>query len=398
MRLGVYTDLVFRRTDAGLATDRAYVRFVLGLADRLDELVVFGRLAPEQKGASGSEPQTPPAPYLICPRPRVRCVTLPHYETLSDPVAVGRAVRGAWAAFRRELDSLDAVWIFGPHPLGLAFVASARRHGTPVVLCVRQDLPEYVGSRIRGAKRPAALATAHGLERSFRLLARRLPTVVVGPALERAYAAGSAPVLPIRFSQVAADDLAHPDEAAARAWEPPLRLLSVGRLDPEKNPLLLADVLASLRRDGRDWRLQVVGTGPLEDALAGRATALGLGDALELVGYVEAGPELWERYRTSHAFLHVSRTEGFPSTILEAQAAGLPLVATAVGGVPDAVAGAGLLVPPDDAEAAVAALHRLADEPGLRERLVREGLAQAATGTRERELDRLAAFLADAAR
>jgi glycosyltransferase involved in cell wall biosynthesis len=186
------------------------------------------------------------------------------------------------------------------------------------------------------------------------------------------------------------------DEAAARPWELPLRLLSVGRLDPEKNPLLLADVLASLRRDGRDWRLQVVGTGPLRDALAARAAALGLGDALELVGYVEAGPQLWERYRTSHAFLHVSRTEGFPSTILEAQAAGVPVVATAVGGVADAVAGSALLVPSDDADAAAAALRRLADEPGLRERLVREGLAQAATGTRERELDRLAAFLAAA--
>jgi glycosyltransferase involved in cell wall biosynthesis len=386
VRLGVYTDLVFRRTDAGLATDRAYVRFVLGLADRLDELVVFGRLAPEEG----------PAPYVICPRPRVRCVTLPHYESLADPLAVGRAVRGARAAFRRELDALDAVWIFGPHPLGLALVASARRHGTPVALCVRQDLPEYVGSRIRGVKRPAALATAHGLERSFRLLARRLPTVVVGPALEQAYAGGSAPLLSIRFSQVAEADLADVDEAAARPWELPLRLLSVGRLDPEKNPLLLADVLASLRRDGRDWRLQVVGTGPLRDALAARAAALGLGDALELVGYVEAGPQLWERYRTSHAFLHVSRTEGFPSTILEAQAAGVPVVATAVGGVADAVAGSALLVPSDDADAAAAALRRLADEPGLRERLVREGLAQAATGTRERELDRLAAFLAAA--
>jgi glycosyltransferase involved in cell wall biosynthesis len=386
VRLGVYTDLVFRRTDAGLATDRAYVRFVLGLADRLDELVVFGRLAPDEG----------PAPYVICPRPRVRCVTLPHYETLADPRAVARAVRGARAAFRRELDALDAVWIFGPHPLGLAFVASARRHGTPVALCIRQDLPAYVGGRIRGAKRPAALATAHALERSFRLLARRLPTVVVGPALEQAYGGGSAPLLSIRFSQVAEDDLADPDEATARRWEPPFRLISVGRLDPEKNPLLLADVLAALRRDGRDWRMQVVGTGPLRDALAGRASALGLADALELVGYVEAGPGLWERYRTSHAFLHVSRTEGFPSTILEAQAAGAPVVATAVGGVAHAVGESALLVPPDDAEAAAAALRRLADEPGLRERLVRAGLAQAATGTRERELDRLAAFLAAA--
>ena len=100
-------------------------------------------------------------------------------------------------------------------------------------------------------------------------------------------------------SSTRADPSRWPDrscrQAAARSWEPPLRLLSVGRLDPEKNPLLLAAVVGALRRDGRDWRLQVVGTGPLRDALAARVAALGLGDAIELAGYFEAGPALWDR-------------------------------------------------------------------------------------------------------
>ena len=64
MRLGVYTDLVFFRSGAQLTTDRAYVRFVLGLAERVDELVLFGRSAPGEQ----------PKPYVVCPQAGVRCV------------------------------------------------------------------------------------------------------------------------------------------------------------------------------------------------------------------------------------------------------------------------------------------------------------------------------------
>ena len=103
-----------------------------------------------------------------------------------------------------------------------------------------------------------------------------------------------------------------PEDALARSYDGELQVLNVGRLDPEKNPLLLADVLARLRENDPRWRLVVCGDGPLQDALAERLAALGLSEHADLRGYVTFDGGLLDAYRSSHAFLHVSWTEGFP--------------------------------------------------------------------------------------
>jgi glycosyltransferase involved in cell wall biosynthesis len=123
-----------------------------------------------------------------------------------------------------------------------------------------------------------------------------------------------------------------------------------------------------------------------------------LEDAVELAGYVSNGPTLWELYRASHAFLHVSLTEGVPQVLWEAQAAGLPVVATDVGGVAVALAGTGLLVPPRNATAAVAALERIRTDPTLRRSLIEQGLENARRETMEAQLDRIAEMLGDVVR
>jgi glycosyltransferase involved in cell wall biosynthesis len=170
-------------------------------------------------------------------------------------------------------------------------------------------------------------------------------------------------------------------------------VLSVGRLDAEKNPLLLADILKLLVDSGEDWRLTVCGEGPLEGELRERLRRLGLEDRAELVGYLPLHGGLLDLYRSSDALLHVSLTEGLPQVLLEAFAAGLPVVATAVGGVAGAVGDAGMLVPPNDAEAAAAALERLARGQDLRDRLAKAGLERVRGRTLEAESARVAAFL-----
>jgi SAM-dependent methyltransferase len=102
-------------------------------------------------------------------------------------------------------------------------------------------------------------------------------------------------------------------------------------------------------------------------------------------------------YRSSHALLHVSWTEGFPQVLIEAFATGLPVVATDVGGVRAGVADAAILVPPGEPVRAAEALERVASDTELRERLVSAGLERAGQLTQESQVDRLAAFLARAA-
>jgi glycosyltransferase involved in cell wall biosynthesis len=381
VRLGVYADLVYRANGDRVSTDLSFVEFVAGLATRIDELVVFGRLEPE------------PGEYPYALPPQVRFVPLPHYPSVAALRGVARAVRRSRAIFASELETLDAVWLFGPHPLTLEFVRVARRR-RPVFLGIRQDFPRYIWHRLPHRGWLAAMPGVYALDWAFRRLARRLPTVVVGNDLARAYARGPAPVFVTGFSLIRSKDVVAADDALSRSWAGPLRVVSVGRIDPEKNPFLLPEILADLRARDPRWRLTAVGSGRLEAAVAERARELGVADALELAGYVPAGPELWEEYRRGNVFLHVSLTEGVPQVLFEAQAAGTPIVATDVGGVRSALEDGrlGRLVPPNDAAAAAEQVDALRLDLEARRRLVIAGLEHARRETMDAQLDRIVDF------
>jgi glycosyltransferase involved in cell wall biosynthesis len=388
MRLGVYSDLVYRHDGDVYSNNRAFIRFVTGLPPRVDEVVLFGRLHPE-----------PGRSDYVLPRDGVSVVGLPYYKRAVEIRQLVAAVRGSCATFAREIDGLDAVWVFGPQPMSMLFAGIARRRGVPLVLGVRHDYPEYIRNRLPSKRWAWAVPVAAGMDRAFRLFARSAPTVALGEAIASHYRGGSAPVVKTGFSLVPRDELCTVEDALARSWDDRWTILTVSRLDPEKNPLLLLDVIKRLHeRDGR-WRLRIAGDGRLRPELEARIAADGLEDVVELLGEVPNGPELWKLYRESQLFLHVSLTEGLPQVLLEAQAAGLPIVGTAVGGVPEALAGgSGLLIPPSDADAAVEAVERLAAAPALRAQLIRAGLANAEQETFEAQLDRLSSFLHSASR
>lgn len=359
-----------------LSVDQAVVNFITGLAPLVGEIVLFGRRR------LGSEP----APYPI-PTDGVRFVALPDYQSVRHVGAMTRSARETQTIMTRTLPTVDVLLIFGPHPLSISFAMAARRRGIPVVLGVRQDFPRYIAGRVSRRDRVWAVPVAALHEAAFRALSRTTPTLVVGDDLARRYGAERRRhVKQIGISLIHERDLVPRSVAQAASWEgDELRVVSVGRLDPEKNPLLLADVMARLlERDGR-WRLDVVGDGPLSDALARRAVNLGLGDRLRLRGYVPNGADLAALYRGAHVFLHVSLTEGLPQVLFEAGAAGLPIVATDVGGVRAALEGGDerLLVPAQDADAAAVALERLRDDPVLRSAAIDHSLAVAARGTME---------------
>lgn len=384
MRIGVFADSLYHRDGDVLSNGRAFTRFVTGLADHVEELVIFGRLAPDPGRAD-----------YVLPSAGVRFVALPHYANVFAVVPMLRAMRRSMAIFAAELERLDAVWVFGPHPMAIVFSLVARRRGIPLFLGVRQDYPVYIANRLPGPAWRWAVPAARLLEAAFRRFGRHAPAVVLGEELARGYD-GGAPVLVTGFSLVRADELVSADAALAKPWDGVIELVSVGRLDPEKNPLLLAELmrLLTVAEDGR-WRLTIIGDGPERPAVERRVRELGLEHAVELAGAIANGPALWDRYRRSHAFVHVSLTEGLPQVLFEAQAAGLPIVATAVGGVPSALGhgSAGLLVPPRDAGALAAALERLLHEPALRERLILSGLRNVAAQTMDAQLARLADFM-----
>ncbi len=379
VRLAVHTDFEYHQVGDEVLGEHAFTLFFVALSERVDELVLFGRLDPER-----GRPRYPLGP-------RIRFVGLPYYRSLWRLRESFGAMLVALRRFWGTLDDVDAVWLLGPHPLQLGFALLAALRRKRVALGVRQEFPRYIASRHPG--RPHLRLAAVLLERAWRGLARLTSVVVVGPTLAGHYRK-SRRLLEITASLISDADVLEPGPEDA-AWSTErLQLLSVGRIEAEKNPLLLADALARLRAQDPRWRLVVVGEGPMAADLERRLRELGLEGDAELAGYVPFGPRLMELYRTSDAFLHVSLSEGLPQVLIESFAAGIPVVATDVGGVREAVGDVALLVPPDEAEAASAAVLELAGDPDLRKRLVAHAHGYVSGRTLEAESARVARFLA----
>lgn len=321
-------------------------------------------------------------------------VDLPDYSSLRQLAQVGRASLGTISRMWRGLEDVDAVWAWGPHPFSIVFAIFAILRRKPAALCIREDTVEYHRRRLPGKLSYPILGAVWSVVAVYRLLARRLPTVAVGTDVAQKYSTRKSTALPIAISLVRAEDIV--DAPPAHHWAGEISLLTVGRLEPEKNPLLLVEALARLEsEDPGRFRLLWVGRGRMEDEVLRSAKELGVDTRLELRGYIPFGPALLAVYRESHAFVHVSLTEGLPQVLIEAMAAGIPIVATDVGGVAAALDGgrAGLLVPPADPEALTDAVRRVTRDEQLRGRLVAEGLRVVHTRTLEHEAARVARFI-----
>jgi len=149
-------------------------------------------------------------------------------------------------------------------------------------------------------------------------------------------------------------------------------ILSVGRLSKEKAHADLIKAFKQLCTTNPDLncKLVIVGDGPERERLESASAQSGLSQRIIFAGQV---PDVRPSYAMSDVFVLPSLTEGSPNVLLEAMAAQVPIVATAVGGVPEIVENedAALLVPADDPAALAAAIARLLDDAELGRRLTR---------------------------
>ncbi len=151
---------------------------------------------------------------------------------------------------------------------------------------------------------------------------------------------------------------------AGAAARPLGDLISVGTLDARKNHAFLLRVLAACHRLGRRYRLTIVGEGPLRPRLLSLADELGLISHVALPGYVPDAAGLLPLHR---AYVHAATMENCPIALLEAMAAGRPVFAAPVGGIPEVLTdGAeGRYWDLGDPESAARALIRILEEPAL---------------------------------
>jgi glycosyltransferase involved in cell wall biosynthesis len=240
--------------------------------------------------------------------------------------------------------------------------AVAHTHG------YRADVVAGTAARACGVP---VVSTAHGFTGGGwrNRLYERLQTVALRAAaavaavsdpLARRLERGGVPAARIRVIRNAWDGRARfaaPDDARALLGVPPgvFHVGWVGRLSPEKGPDVMLDALARL--GDLPLAASFVGDGPERAALEARAHRLGLSGCVRWHGARADADALFPAF---DAFALSSRTEGTPMVLLEAMAAGVPVAAARVGGVPGVVGDAeALLVPPCDPAALADALRRL---------------------------------------
>jgi glycosyltransferase involved in cell wall biosynthesis len=224
------------------------------------------------------------------------------------------------------------------------------------------------------ARVPARIFTVHGwsfsphkgpAEAAYRLLERGLAPlawticVSTGDHAKAPWLNGRAVVIPN------AVDVPRMPLAALDGWPP--TIVTVGRLVLPKDFRTLGVALRSLQPGS--FRALVVGEGPQAVYLQGI-------EGVDLLGERDDVPALLAR---ADLFVLSSRSEGMPISVLEAMAAGLPVVASAVGGIPEIVIDGetGILVPPGNVEALAAALSALLADPEERRRLGEAGRRRA---------------------
>lgn len=355
----------------------SFARYVDSLAPYFDQVLLSVPVFDEPQAAGSrvraSNVRLSPLPYF--PGPRQFYPMLP-------------SLYGQLRAWVRQC---DVVHLRVPTPAAIFAFRLAEARQKPAFLLVVGDyeaLLPYLP--YRGVKKALFSAYVAFEEWALRYMTRRALTFANGAALARKHAAQGAAVVETKTTTLSIGDVAsRADTCDGRR----IRLLTVSRIDPRKGLLVLPPMVAGLVAAGHDVTLDIVGPtiGQIgeeeQDRIASEAMRLDVGARVTLRGAVPLD-ELMPLYQSYDAFvLPTQPGEGIPRVLMEAMAAGLPVVTTNVSGITSLVKDGdnGLLVGEPSAVALIEAMGRLLADGALRRRLIEGGYRTARAHTLERQ-------------
>ena len=384
------------RVHAANATFHCFLAALLDAAEGDGTPVSLVLVAPVRPAAA--------APVALAVDPRMTVVATVPFDGIAGylrraPELVARNAPRLRAALRNS----DVILLRLPASNGLLAALAAVARGVPRVAYVVGSVRDVVEAQgRRGPGGVAARAVAVAYDGATHLAAAGAPTVVVG-----ADPAGGG----ILSSLVVPDEIRRRDGEPWPAAAGVVRLVYAGRLAQGKGLDVLLEAVAILAGTtggragmGVDVTLDLVGDGPAADGLHDRAAALGITARVRFIGYVaRRGPYLAE-LASADLFVSPSPAEGSPKAVLDAMAAGTPIVAVSAGHLAEladpGVTPAGapiLLVPARDAAALAGAIRAMAADPAVAYRLRVAGTVFVAAHTAPAEAARLLARLRAAA-
>jgi glycosyltransferase involved in cell wall biosynthesis len=375
LTLGVVYHMPFWTTPDGALweAEGSFARYIDSLAPYFKAVVlavpVFDRPPASGTRVRASNVRLAPLPYFPGPR-----------QFYPQLLTVTRRLRSFVGA-------CDIIHLRIPSPAAIVAYELARRRQRPVFALVVGDyralLPHL---RYRGIKR-ALFAAYVGLEEhAVSRIARGSLLFTNGAALRTKHESDNPRVFETKTTTLTTGDInTRTDTCSGR----PVRLLTVSRIDPRKNLRVLPEAVATLTQDGVDVALDIVGPpigfiGEQERAaIEADAARLHVDTRVRFRGAV-ALDELMRVYRDYDVFvLPTGPGEGIPRVLLEAMAAGLPVITSASSGIESLVTHEdnGLVLAEATSATVAAAVRRVVETPALRQRLIEHGYATARAHT-----------------
>jgi glycosyltransferase involved in cell wall biosynthesis len=244
------------------------------------------------------------------------------------------------------------------HRTNVMTIMATGRRQAPVVVVEHNDPGRNPAGRIWDTLRQRTyprvrklVSVSHGVDEHFSWLPQSQRTVIHNPIV---------PIVPIVFDQ----NRHRTDTGANQFW-----IASMGRLTQQKGFDLLLQAFSKVAHKHPDWRLMIIGDGPMRAQLEALAQRLELSSRVTFTGLVRDPNELLAKARL---FVMASRFEGFPYAALEALASGLPVIYTDCHSGPREIIRTGvdgLLVPTGDITALASAMDQLISDASLRDRM-----------------------------
>lgn len=311
-----------------------------------------------------------------------RVMQVRHYSGLKGLIP---ALPGVVRNLDRAVRDCDLLVVRVPGLLGYIAVGIARVRGVPFASELVGD-PADVLRALYGTSLPVSLAaeTAAWMLRRVARGSRAVRYVTHRVLQEKYPAREGAPV--VAFGNVILEDGAF--ATRNRCPEPGgrLRLLVIGSQNTTYKGHDVAMKVVQALRPERDVTLTVIGGGTLHGHYRELAVTLGVDDVVEFKGHVTDRQAVWAAIDEADVLLMPSRTEGLPRVVNEAHARSLPVIGTAVGGIPEMLP-ENLLVPVDDIDGFVRCIRALVDDPDR----YREAASFAAERTADLDASRRAA-------
>lgn len=332
--------------------------------------------------------ETPPAAGSRLRAANVRLAPLPYFP---GPRQFYPMLPAVYRRLRDFVRDCDVVHLRVPTPAAIFAFRLAQAARKPVFLLVVGDYQALLPHLpYRGLKKTLFAAYVAFEEWALQYMTNRALTFANGAALREKHQAHGATVIETKTTTLSLADIASRTDTCGGG---PIKCLTVSRIDPRKGLRTLPAAVATLAALGHDVTLDIVGPtiGQIGDAertaIAEAARRLGVADRVTLRGAIPLD-QLLPLYQQYDVFaLPTQPGEGIPRVLLEAMAAGLPIVTTDVSGIRSLVRDGenGVLMGESSATALVDAVITLIQDPALRRRVIAGGYQTARAHTLERQ-------------